>query len=242
MGYVQRTTLLPACSDAMSSFDAAARSAFETMMGRQLSELQRKQLVAPFRHAGLGLRSALDTADEAYCASLLSTRALRQTLYPGVDGACEQVVERINAALPIDDRICIPGVDEPMISQQQLGRKLAVARASQLAEVLPPVHRARLHLFSAPRAGRWFNAAPSSTLDKHLTSRDLSIFRYLLVGVDVFDESCICRFCGAVSDTSGIHALSCTASGDIVLRHHDVRDIRLFVRRRFRINAFPLVL
>ena len=47
----------------------------------------------------------------------------------------------------------------------------------------------------------------------------------LLLGVDVYDESCICRFCGAVSDTCGIHALSCTAGGDVVLRHNDVRDI-----------------
>ena len=47
----------------------------------------------------------------------------------------------------------------------------------------------------------------------------------LLLGVDVYDELSVCKFCGRVSDCKGIHALSCMAGGDVVLRHNAVRDI-----------------
>ena len=109
-----------------------------------------------------------------------------------------------------------------------------MAGASQLAADVPPLQQARLQLFSAPGASRWFDAAPSSTLDRQLTSKELSVSLDLLLGVDVFDVSCICCFCGSVSDTNGIHALSCTAGGDITLRHNAVRDIIFhFCRRRY---------
>ena len=54
----------------------------------------------------------------------------------------------------------------------------------------------------------------------------------LLSGVDVFNASYSCRFCGTVMDTKGVHALSCVAGGDILLRHNEVRDIIFKFARR----------
>ena len=33
-----------------------------------------------------------------------------------------------------------------------------------------------------------------------------------------------CKFCGSVRDVRGIHDRSCTAGGDVVLRHNAIRD------------------
>ena len=61
-------------------------------------------------------------------------------------------------------------------------------------------------------------------LDNALTSWEFSISMALLLGVNVYDELCICKLCGMVSDRKGIHALSCMAGGDVVLQHNAVQD------------------
>ena len=45
------------------------------------------------------------------------------------------------------------------------------------------------------------------------------------VGIDVFEEKTVCRSCGMVLDTKGIHAASCTAGGDRGFRHDKVRNL-----------------
>ena len=80
MGYVQRTTPSQACVRAFKAFNESMQHAFEEITGRDLSEGQGNQILAPMRHAGLGLCSTVDTADEAYLASLLATREIRSEL------------------------------------------------------------------------------------------------------------------------------------------------------------------
>ena len=72
--------------------------------------------------------------------------------------------------------------------------------AVQALEDASPFDKARLNLFSAPGASRWLDAAPSKALDKDLTSNEITVTMNLLLGVDVYDESSICKYCGAVSD------------------------------------------
>ena len=60
----------------------------------------------------------------------------------------------------------------------------------------------------------------------------------LLLGVDAYEESSICKYCGAVLDCKGIHALSCMSGGDVLLRPNEVRDIiyRFCQRARLRLE------
>ena len=46
----------------------------------------------------------------------------------------------------------------------------------------------------------------------------------------------ICKFCGAARDVRGIHDLSCTAGGDIVLRHNAIRDAVYRFAQRAKTN------
>ena len=77
MGYIKRTTPLDSCKAAFSNYDVGMREALETVAGRGVSEAQWQQLTMPTRHGGIGVRKAVDTADEAYAASLLATRGIR---------------------------------------------------------------------------------------------------------------------------------------------------------------------
>ena len=149
----------------------------------------------------------------------------RGALYAGTDAELQLAMDRVNVCLPNqDDQMAIPGEDEAPLHQQQVGRTLAAARSKQALQESQPIDRARSNLFSAPGASRWLDAAPSQTLDNYLTSRESSISMALLLSVDVYDELCICKFCGMVSDRKGIHALSCMAGGGVVLWHNAVRD------------------
>ena len=80
MGYIKRTTPLNSCKESLKKFDAGMKEALETVVGREFSGVEWQQLAAPMRHAGIGLRKAENTADEAYAASLLATRSIRSEL------------------------------------------------------------------------------------------------------------------------------------------------------------------
>ena len=48
-------------------------------------------------------------------------------------------------------------------------------------------------------------AAPSKALDTELTSNEISIAMGLLLGVDAYEESSICKYCGAVQRSTRVH-------------------------------------
>ena len=76
----------------------------------------------------------------------------------------------------------------------------------------------------------------SQTVDKNLTNMAVATSVALMLGVDVYEEVSICHFCGMVLDKAGIHSLSCTAGGDIVLRHNTIRDIIFYFCSRARLR------
>jgi hypothetical protein len=70
------------------------------------------------------------------------------------------------------------------------------------------------------------------TLDKHLTNAELSTTLKLQLGVDVYEGEGACSFCGAVNDSKGVHARSCTCGGDGDQRHNAQRDATYAFCRR----------
>ena len=238
MDFIKRCTPLPSCCDALNRFDSGVQTAFGNILGREFSGNELDQNSAPLRHGGLGFRLAVETADEAYFASLLASRNLRQTLGDADTGELQGAMNRTNARLVTNDAnpFAIPESHTEVCSQQSIGRRLAAAKAEVVFERSTHLMRARLNAYSAPGAGIWSNAVPSQTLDKNLTSHELSTTVCLQLGVDVYDEIGVCKFCGMVLDCGGLHALSCTAGGDISFRHNLVRDIIFHFCLRARLN------
>eukprot|EP00973_Karenia_brevis_P021418 2943942-Karenia_brevis.AAC.1 len=74
-------------------------------------------------------------------------------------------------------------------------------------------------------AGRWLAAAPSRTLDKHMSDVEVVVTSSMHLGVDVMAGGELCRFCNAVMDSKGLHPASCMSGGDTNLRHNAVRNI-----------------
>ena len=238
MDYIKRCTPLPSCERALRRFDQGVHIAFERILSRQIPAGEWAQNTAPLRHGGLGFRQAVETADEAYFASLLATRELRQTLGETDTNALEHALSRTNARLPMGDALPFSIPEDPARSytQQDIGRRLAKAKADAQLERSTTFARARLNAYSAPGAGVWSNAVPSQTLDRYLSNGELLTTVSLQLGVDVYDSDSICRFCGMVLDRRGVHAASCTAGGDISCRHNLVRDIIFHYCLKGRLN------
>ena len=235
MDYIKRCTPAASCADSFRMFDNRVQCAVEHILGRELTSSQWEQTAAPLRHSGLGFRSVVETAGEAYLASLLGTRKLRQVLGAPDIASTNQALEQVNARLPAGIA-CFTEPDDidDNISQQLIGRRLAEAKAIGSLEEGTIVTRARLHAYAAPGAAKWTDAPPSKTLDMYLTNWELLTVVSLQLGVDVFEEDSVCQFCGMVLDMGGIHAMSCTAGGDMQCRHNQIRDIiyRFCVRAR----------
>ena len=156
----------------------------------------------------------------------MASRRIRYELGGTTDSSLQVVCDRINSRLPdTADHMVIPESLDENISQQSLGRKMAKAAAVHATEAAMPLERARLNLYGAPGASRWLEAAPSKALDTELTSNEMTSTMRLLLGVDAYEESSICKYCGAVLDCKGIHALSCMSGGDVLLRYNEVRVI-----------------
>ena len=120
--------------------------------------------------------------------------------------------------------------------QQQVMHKLVNASFVKLQQESQGIGRARLNAFSAPGSGRWMNATPSKTLDKHLGSQQLYTSVAARLGVDVYDSEVSCFYCGEVVDKLGLHCQSCTAGGDIVVRHNDLRNLLYHFAKRGRLR------
>ena len=236
MNYLARTTPGDHIGKARGTFDSAVRAGYETIIGRPMPDQAWQQAVLPTRQGGLGLSSARSNADVAYCASRAAMRDKWREIYPAsmgwgdtlsVEDPLQRAVDRLNARLPPEDAYALPAGDEECapVRQQLITHSLAKVEAASLRDRSGQLDKARLQAYAAPGASRWIGATPSKTLDKHLTNSQLSTTTAMQLGVDVFEEAFLCRICGMCADTKGIHCLSCTGGGDIVLRHNDVRDI-----------------
>ena len=197
---------------------------FEKIMSLPLSEWAQANL--PTRFAGCGMKSVTQVADAAYFTSRSATRDLCEAVFPGFHSERSSRFLDESIASLTRQEAWQDGTDDEQAapSQQDIMRRVYTSVFSQRREEGDPFTRARLTSFSTPGSCRWWQALPSMTLDKHLSNQEITTTVSLQLGVDVIEERGLCRFCGAVLDSKGVHCGSCTAGGYVNLRHNDVRD------------------
>lgn len=235
--YVKRTTPLECCRSSLKCFDDGDRLALGKIWDRDFSEREWRQVSLPSRHDGVGLRSSVATADEAYAASSMSCRSMQAELGIGDHAALGDVVHRLKSGLPVNaDQLVVPTALDEFITPKSINANFSPVAALQLKDDSHPVHKIRLNTYSAPGCNRWLESTPSLTLDKHLTSCEFFTTMSLQLGVDVYDGETLCMFRGSISDRAGIHALSCTAGGDVLHRHNEIRDLPHSFCIRARLN------
>ena len=209
MEYISRSTPHTLCQRGLKKFDLAIRSGFEYIVGFGCTEAQWRQAILPSRYSGLGFRSATFYADAAYIPSMAATH---------------EAMLKLNTGLGPDGQVVMGADLQSIPSQNTLSDKIAKKTFDTMTSIAEPFDMARMKAYAAPGVNRWLDDPPSRTLDRHLSSAELTTAVKLTLGVDVADGKSLCRFCAAVLDTKGIHPCSCTAGGDVTWRHNQGRD------------------
>ena len=91
-----------------------------------------------------------------------------------------------------------------------------------------PREKQRLSRVSQPHAGSWVTAVPSTIdgPDALIRPQAFRIACRLRLGVSVFDDGIPCPSCmHTFLDKYGDHAICCTSTGDLIVRHNRMRDL-----------------
>ena len=223
--YLSRTTPPEHCLVALGRFDKHMHLAFGRLTALSLNSQQWSQASAPFRHGGLGLRSAANGADPAYLASVTATENLAAAIWPeavlSVNPHSQRAAARLvhNTSWTSRNEHGMPYFK----NQRQWSRRLEDKQARLRLHRFSPDDFARVNAFSAKTSCRWHGAIPSKTLDTTLSNSQFRDNTALQLGVDVADEVRPCSFCATPCDVFGRHALSCTAGGDCTLVHDEIK-------------------
>ena len=109
--------------------------------------------------------------------------------------------------------------------QRALSKKLDNHVFQSLLSSSSQVNKARILSVSAPHAGSWISAIPSTGLDLHLGSAECQVALRWWLGLDMSGGS-LCPLCPDIAlDPLGHHAASCRHGGDVVALHNCLRDI-----------------
>ena len=147
-------------------------------------------------------------------------------MQPGTPAA--HAADRLCARIPggraeLDTVVSIDGT----FKQQSLTQLITTAEADTALKEAEPLDMVSSQAHRAPGACRWLLTPPTVTNATPTSSSLFACAAKLMLGITtpLTAHNRLCRFCGALRGTRGIHDLSCMAGGDVVRRHNGIRDI-----------------
>ncbi len=210
--YVQRT--VKETSDLFKPLEQAIREELiPALLGRPVSDLERRLIALPYRFGGLGIRNPVETADQEFTASVEVTTQLTGLLLNQ-----DQNVSSINKEMvkTIKENVTLKRNQYQSEEHKDIVSKL-------------PENQAR-YLQSAREKGvsSWLSALPIKNLGYVLNKqewRDAICLRY---GWSIPEMP---RFCACGKRNSIEHALDCKLGGYVHMRHNAIRDTEARIMR-----------
>ena len=228
----------------LSRFDCGLRSCLERISHSSLSDMAWSQATLPIRLGGLGIREACRSHSAAFVGSYNATRVLSSRLlghlfsspvitlpndvpmssnppdliFPGE----LQAREHLSSLLPANSTVSLFS-DRQHHFQSVLDSSLQ----SQIKASVSLRDRARINTISAPFAGSWIRATPSSVFGLTMSPQEFVICVHLWLGISLFPpppSSSRC-FCGSILDCHGDHVLGCHSGSTRIKRHDALCDI-----------------
>ena len=180
-----------------------------SIVGRNVSDTERKILALPVRYGGLGISDPSKTAEREYHASVVITEDLTGLLYQQ-----EQDLSLFDAE-----------------RQQLLIKELKASKESIISndlniicnqtDVSPTLKRA-LELNKQKGSGTWLTVLPLQDLGFCLNKREFRDALCLRYGWNVPGMP---PFCGCGHRNSIDHTLICKKGGYVAMRHNNLRDL-----------------
>ncbi len=203
--YTQRT--IDGISENFRPLEDVIRNVFiPAIVGRQISELERRLLALPVRHGGLGIQDPSQTSHYEYSASTKITEQLTSLIYnqnPSINDLNKDLIKKVKLDISTEKE-----------ERFQL----------ELHSILEHVHPLTKKYIEATRekgASSWLTALPIKSLGFVLNKqefRDALCLRYNWLISD------IPKFCGCGAKNDIVHILSCKKGGYVSMRHNALRD------------------
>ena len=204
--FVQRTV-----SNISHLFQPLEHTIRETLIpaivGRKVSDIERRILALPVRFGGIGILNPVDTSDIEFETSVKVTANLKTLIYNqemNLDNLNEnRVKEIVNKC------------------KQEKGKRLT-QEFENIKSLVDENMKRNLDLAREKGAGSWLTALPIQSLGYVLNRQEFRDSLCLRYGWRIPQTPQFCS-CGERNDVN--HSLTCTKGGYVIMRHNRVRDL-----------------
>ena len=206
--FIQRTT--PDIGDLFQPLEDVIHETFlPAVIGRKISDQERKILALPVRFGGLGVANPVECADREYNSSVLVTKSLTELLYSQEKDLKNYDREKQN---------------EVVKSLNLTAREAHLLRqyndiSQQLTGPTTPRH---MELNREKGAGSWLTCLPLSSVGYCFNKREFRDSICVRYGWKVKDTP---TYCGCGKRNSVDHTLICPNGGYVIMRHNNLRDV-----------------
>ena len=188
--------------------DAIRQQLIPALIGRHVSDLERRLLALPYRHGGLGIRNPTLTAQPEYDASCRVTEDLSALIYQQ-----ETDVSKLDTG----------AVKEKKSEVQTAKEALLKNEAKEIAALLDEKQRKLFVCASEKGASSWLSALPLKKLGYVLNKQEFRDAICLRYGWQIPQTPTYCG-CGSKNDFD--HILTCKKGGYVSMRHNVLRDVQ----------------
>ena len=204
--YVQRT--IPGIGHNFIPLEDTIREKLiPAIIGRKVSELERRILALPIRLGGMGLLNPSETAAFEHDASLRITRSLTSIIYNQEDDFSNYDIEDVQREIKL-----VKAEKEERLENEY----------ADILNNLDVKAKRVLELARENGSGAWLNALPIQSLGYTLNKQEFRDSVCLRYGWQIPNTP---SFCQCSKQNSIDHALSCKLGGYVHMRHNRVRDL-----------------
>ena len=181
------------------------------IVGRRVSDIERRILALPVRFGGIGILNPVETADVEYDTSVKITANLKNIIYNQ-----EETLANYH-----EDRVKIT------INKTKQDKEKRLTQEYENIQTLVDADMKRsLELAREKGAGSWLTALPIQALGYALNRQEFRDSLCLRYGWKIPNTPFHCA-CGKKNDVN--HALTCKKGGYIIMRHDKIRDLEAFI-------------
>lgn len=206
--YLQRTT--PNIGHLFQPLEDAIHETFiPALIGRTVSDIERRILALPIRYGGINLRNPVNTAISEFTNSLSVSESLTNIIY------------KQDADLSNYDHV---EVMKKIKQIQKFKDEAILEEFNNIINVVDSKLKRALQLSREKGAGSWLSVLPNKSLGFDLNMQEFRDAICLRYNWNIPNTPSYC-YCGAKNDVN--HLLICKKGGYVSMRHNYVRDLEV---------------
>ena len=187
--------------------DAIRNELIPAIVGRDVSDLERRMLALPYRHGGLGMRNPVSTADTEYISSVEVTANLTN------------LIRRQETDLGLLDSDAVSEAKSRLRAEKEAALK---TEFQDISAALDDKQRKMLECACEKGASSWLSALPLQKYGYVLNKQEMRDAICLRYGWHIPETP---TYCGCGDRNSFDHIFICKKGGYVTMRHNALRDV-----------------